>query len=269
MGNWSASGGSVVVTPLGRVFAKAGTARPRSRSPSSDRRPRSRRPFPGSPSRPGRLHPRRQPGLSRLGLQPGTCHAGKMARTGSSSLRGLRSDLRHPGLTDDMAARRVNIASPDDSLMLLKATGAPSRTWGQLTKPGSRLRDDPAVDRRRAKLDLGVAAGRPGGSRPDRSGDPDDRRPAADAGRRHVCRRQAAGRHRRGVPRQREHRSRRDEPARRRHDAPPRRAPVLVRYEGPTPPTTITAMGDRSGFAWAEPEAWSRSTGWSPASSSG
>ena len=34
-------------------------------------------------------------------------------------------------LTDDQAARRVNLASPDDSLMLLKPSGAVPHVGGQ------------------------------------------------------------------------------------------------------------------------------------------
>ncbi len=48
------------------------------------------------------------------------------------SLRGYDAiaDLR--ALTDDLASRRVNTASPDDSLMLLKATASVPHQGGQL-----------------------------------------------------------------------------------------------------------------------------------------
>ena len=35
-------------------------------------------------------------------------------------------------------------------------------------------------------------------------------------------------------------------------------APVLARYEGDFAATTLTVMGDRSGFVWEKPETWSR-----------
>ena len=45
-------------------------------------------------------------------------------------------DIR--GFTDDMASRRVNMAVPERSLMLLKATGKVPHEGGQLTKDDSR-----------------------------------------------------------------------------------------------------------------------------------
>jgi len=35
-------------------------------------------------------------------------------------------------------------------------------------------------------------------------------------------------------------------------------APVLARYEGNYAATTVTVMGDRSGFVWKEPERWNK-----------
>ena len=35
-------------------------------------------------------------------------------------------------------------------------------------------------------------------------------------------------------------------------------APVLARYEGNYAATTLTVMGDRSGFVWKQPETWGR-----------
>src|SRR6266850_7516309 len=35
-------------------------------------------------------------------------------------------------------------------------------------------------------------------------------------------------------------------------------APVLARYEGNYAATTLTVMGDRSGFVWKEPPAWGK-----------
>ncbi len=78
------------------------------------------------------------PVMSKLGCNQGTCHGSKDGKNGFKlSLRGYDPiyDLR--ALTDDHAARRVNLASPDDSLMLLKATGAVPHVGGQVTKPDS------------------------------------------------------------------------------------------------------------------------------------
>ncbi|MEQ1507706.1 MAG: hypothetical protein ABMB14_36090, partial [Myxococcota bacterium] len=35
-------------------------------------------------------------------------------------------------------------------------------------------------------------------------------------------------------------------------------APVLARFEGAYAATTITVMGDRTGFAWKQPETWNK-----------
>ena len=65
------------------------------------------------------------PVLSRLGCNAGTCHGVGQGQERLQALAPrLRSDLRSRALTDDLAARRINVASPDDSLMLLKPTGA-------------------------------------------------------------------------------------------------------------------------------------------------
>ena len=65
------------------------------------------------------------PVISRLGCNAGLCHGAKDGKNGFKlSLRGYDPlyDVRAFG--DDHTARRVNYASPDDSLMLLKATAA-------------------------------------------------------------------------------------------------------------------------------------------------
>ena len=61
------------------------------------------------------------PILSRLGCNQGTCHGAQKGKNGFKlSLRGYDPiyDLR--ALTDDLAARRIDPASPDESLMLRK-----------------------------------------------------------------------------------------------------------------------------------------------------
>ena len=70
------------------------------------------------------------PVLSRLGCNSGTCHGSAQGKNGFKlSLRGYDPIFDVRALTDDQAARHINLASPDDSMMLLKPTGggAPRR----------------------------------------------------------------------------------------------------------------------------------------------
>ena len=77
------------------------------------------------------------PILSRLGCNQGTCHGAQKGKNGFKlSLRGYDPvyDLR--ALTDDLAARRINPASPDESLMLRKPLGLSPHQGGVLMKKG-------------------------------------------------------------------------------------------------------------------------------------
>ena len=77
------------------------------------------------------------PVLTRLGCNQGTCHGAKDGKNGFKlSLRGYDPIYDVRAFTDDLKSRRTNIASPDASLMLLKATGAVPHVGGQLTQPG-------------------------------------------------------------------------------------------------------------------------------------
>src|SRR6185295_6117878 len=79
------------------------------------------------------------PVLSRVGCNAGTCHGSVKGKNGFKlSLRGYDPIFDVRALTDDLSSRRVNLASPDDSLMLLKATGAVPHVGSQLIK-----QDDP------------------------------------------------------------------------------------------------------------------------------
>ena len=63
------------------------------------------------------------PVMTRLGCNAGTCHGAKDGKFGFKlSLRGYDPIFDVRSLKDDLAGRRLNVASPDDSLMLLKAT---------------------------------------------------------------------------------------------------------------------------------------------------
>lgn len=75
------------------------------------------------------------PVLSRMGCNLGTCHGAAKGKNGFKlSLRGYDAIFDIRSLTDDLASRRVNIASPDQSLMLLKATGSVAHVGSQLTQ---------------------------------------------------------------------------------------------------------------------------------------
>ena len=78
------------------------------------------------------------PVLSRVGCNAGTCHGSKDGRAGFKlSLRGYDAVADVRALTDDLASRRVNIVSPRDSLMLLKPTAGVPHEGGQVIRPGS------------------------------------------------------------------------------------------------------------------------------------
>ena len=73
------------------------------------------------------------PVLSRLGCNQGTCHGSAQGKNGFKlSLRGYDPLYDVRSLTDDNAARRINLASPDDSMMLTKPTGAVPHVGGAL-----------------------------------------------------------------------------------------------------------------------------------------
>jgi WD40 repeat protein len=79
-----------------------------------------------------------KPVLSRMGCDAGTCHGAKDGKNGFKlSLRGYDPLVDVRSFSDDISARRVNYASPDDSLMLLKATGAVPHEGQQVTEPNS------------------------------------------------------------------------------------------------------------------------------------
>ncbi len=77
------------------------------------------------------------PALSKLGCNAGTCHGSLNGKNGFKlSLRGYDPLFDHRALTDDIASRRINRAAPDQSLMLLKPSGVIPHVGGVLTQPG-------------------------------------------------------------------------------------------------------------------------------------
>ena len=197
------------------------------------------------------------PVLSKLGCNMGTCHGSAQGKNGFKlSLRGYDPIVDVRALTDDHAARRVNLASPEDSLSLDKPTGTVPHVGGQLIQAGEPnyqiLRDwiaqgakldtksakaskievypfNPVVQRIGSRQQLRVLATYPSGEVRDVT-----REAFLDSGNIEVASANKSGlitALRRGE------------------------APILVRYDGNYAATTLTVMGDRSGFAWVQPPA--------------
>ncbi len=197
------------------------------------------------------------PVLSRVGCNAGTCHGAVKGKNGFKlSLRGYDPIYDVRALTDDLSSRRVNLASPDDSLMLLKTTAAVPHMGGQVIQPGEPyyevirrwvadgvkldlntprvikidvMPQNPVVQLVGAKQQLRVLATYADGRVRDVT-----REAFVESGNTEV-----AAAERGGILKS----LRRGE------------APMLVRYEGSYAATTLTVMGDRTGFVWAEPPA--------------
>ena len=196
------------------------------------------------------------PILSRLGCNQGTCHGAASGKNGFKlSLRGYDPIFDVRALTDDLASRRVNIAAPDDSLMLLKATGAVPHVGGALVTV-----DDPYYRTIRnwiaggAKLNLNSPRVVSISISPE---NPVIERPGQTQQFR-VMARYSDGQTR-DVTQEAFIETGNGEVA----TASPRggvltavrrgEAPILARYEGAYAATTLTVMGDRTGFVWQEP----------------
>ncbi len=203
------------------------------------------------------------PVLSRVGCNAGTCHGALDGKNGFKlSLRGYDPILDVRAFTDDLASRRTNVASPDDSLMLLKASGVVAHVGGQVTRQGEPYYQ---IIRRwiaqGAPLDLGVSRVTGLEVFPQNSviEDIDGRQQIrviatyADGSLRDVTREcyldsgntEVAVTNAHGVITG----LRRGEAA------------VLARFEGAYAATTITVMGDRTGFVWQEPETYNEIDG--------
>lgn len=197
-----------------------------------------------------------QPVLSRLGCNAGTCHGAKDGKGGFKlSLRGYDPIYDYRGFADDLSARRINRVAPDQSLMLLKASGSIPHVGGQLTKPGEPyyeiIRDwiasgvpfdldaprvksidifpkNPILPRAELRQQITVKATYSDGTIRDVT-----REAFVESGNIEIIKEEKGGIV--NVLRRGE-------------------APVLVRYEGAYAATTLTVMGDRSGFVWKQPE---------------
>jgi hypothetical protein len=202
------------------------------------------------------------PILARAGCNAGTCHGAQAGKNGFKlSLRGYDAVFDVRALTDDLASRRVNVASPADSLMLLKPTAGVPHQGGQVIKPGS-----PYYDALRqwiaegARLDitsprvqrLEIAPANPV---VEAIGSLQQVRVVAfysDGTQRDVTREAFLESSNTDVVKTLSEQPGLLEALRRGEAA------VLVRYEGNYTATTLTVMGDRSGFEWQEPPANNR-----------
>ena len=199
------------------------------------------------------------PVVSAMGCNAGTCHGAKDGKNGFKlSLRGYDPLYDVRALADDHAGRRVNFASPDDSLMLLKASAGVPHEGGQRTKPGEDYYEIlKGWIAEGAKLDLEssrVAKIRVFPINPVVSeiGDQQQIRVIAtyDNG------------EERDVTAEAFVASGNGEVAVVGEDGlvdTVRRgeAPLLARFEGAYAATTVTVMGDRKGFVWEQPEVYS------------
>ncbi len=200
------------------------------------------------------------PVLTRLGCNQGTCHGANDGKNGFKlSLRGYDPLFDVRSLTDDHKGRRVTVAAPDKSLILLKASGSVPHVGGQLTVPGDAYYElirrwveqgaeldfdvervtgisiepqNPVVQLVGAKQQLRVIATYSNGRSRDvtaeaflESGNTD----VAESNRSAIVTAMRRG-----------------------------EAPILARFEGQYAATTLTVMGDRSGFVWQAPPSWGR-----------
>ncbi|MBI1840870.1 MAG: cell surface protein, partial [Verrucomicrobia bacterium] len=77
------------------------------------------------------------PVFMRAGCNAGSCHGAARGKDGFRlSLFGFDPDGDHQRITREMATRRVNLALPHDSLLVLKGAGKVPHTGGERFKPG-------------------------------------------------------------------------------------------------------------------------------------
>ncbi len=151
------------------------------------------------------------PVLSRLGCNAGTCHGSAQGKNGFKlSLRGYDPLFDVRALIDDNAARHVNLAAPDTSMMLAKPTGALPHVGGGAHAAGRAiLRDPPFLDRRRRQVRPDDSEGDPDRGLSGKSDYPPDRRQAAASRAGNRCRWRGSRRDARGIPRDGQHGGRR------------------------------------------------------------
>ncbi len=200
------------------------------------------------------------PIVAKMGCNAGTCHGSKEGKNGFKlSLRGYDPIYDVLAFTDELSSRRVNVASPEHSLMLLKASGSVPHEGGQLSVPGELYYEtlkawirngakleaatprvtrielqpkNPVIEKIGSRQQLRVIATYADGYTRDVTAEA-----FVDSGNTEVLETDKKGL---GTT------VRRGE------------APVLARFEGNYAATTVTVMGDRSGFAWKEPQKYNK-----------
>lgn len=197
------------------------------------------------------------PVLTKLGCNAGTCHGSATGKMGFKlSLRGYDPIFDIRSFTDDMGSRRTNLASPAESLMLLKPTASIPHQGGQLIKKDSRyyrtihdwIRDGAKLDLKTPKVtSVEVFPKNPVLLDADWQQQMRIVATYSDGRTRDVTREgflEVSDIEIAAVNGSLIKALRRGETS------------VLVRYEGAFSATTITVMGNRDGFAWKEPETW-------------
>ena len=200
------------------------------------------------------------PILSKMGCNQGTCHGSKEGKNGFKlSLRGYDPQYDVTAFTEELWSRRVNVASPSHSMMLLKSSGSVPHEGGQLSVPGelyyetikswiasgaklnensarvSRIEifpKNPVVETIGSRQQMRVVATYADGVSKDVTAEA-----YIDSGNAEVAETDKQGlvtTVRRGE------------------------APILARFEGAYAATTVTVMGNRSGFVWAEPAKYNK-----------
>jgi len=200
------------------------------------------------------------PIVAKMGCNAGTCHGSKEGKNGFKlSLRGYDPIYDVLAFTDELSSRRVNVASPEHSLMLLKASGSVPHEGGQLSVPGELYYEtlkawirngakldtatprvtrielspkNPVIEKIGARQQLRVIATYADGYSRDVTAEA-----VIDSGNTEVLETDKKGL---GTT------VRRGE------------APVLARFEGNYAATTVTVMGDRSAFVWKDPQKFNK-----------
>lgn len=200
------------------------------------------------------------PIIAKAGCTAGTCHGAKEGKNGFKlSLRGYDPQYDVTAFSEELWSRRANVASPTHSLMLLKSSGAVPHEGGQVTVPGelyyetikawiasgAKLNENtprvqgieifpknPVVQAIGGRQQFRVVATYTDGLKRDVTAEA-----FIDSGNTEVAeadKQALITTVRRGE------------------------APVLARYEGGYTATTMTVMGDRTGFAWVEPPKYNK-----------
>lgn len=198
------------------------------------------------------------PVLTKLGCNAGTCHGSQGGKKGFKlSLRGYDPLYDIRSFTDELGSRRVNVTSAEQSLMLMKPAAMVPHEGGQLIQSEDKyfslirkwiadgaqldletprvsnieiLPNNPVLIQQDSLQQMRVIATFSDGSTADVTHEA-----VLEIGDIEIA----------SVEGSRVTAIRRGEAA------------ILARYEGSFSSTTLTVMGDRSGFEWKQPESWS------------